>query len=105
MFNNKILQLLQHYPLDRVSDNGTPFWSGAKKPPTPLIFDSSDPLHIEFIASVALMRSRMYGINFSYDKQIVDIAGISNDVDGPKFRYKEPKFYCAFIEVYYLSVL
>lgn len=50
------------YPLDRITDSGTPFWSGGKKPPTPLEFCSTDPLHLDFIKAAASMRSQMFGI-------------------------------------------
>ena len=36
--------------------------SGAKKPPTPIEFNPSDPLHAEFIYSAATLRATMYGI-------------------------------------------
>ncbi len=62
MFSNKIKQLLFSYPLDRVTDSGTPFWSGAKKPPAPLVFNIEDPLHFEFVVATSLMRAKMYGI-------------------------------------------
>ena len=40
-----LAQLLHEYPLETVH-NGVPFWSASKKPPTPLVFDASDPLHM-----------------------------------------------------------
>jgi len=30
-FRNKILQLLHNFPLDMITKDGTPFWSGAKR--------------------------------------------------------------------------
>lgn len=62
LFNNRIKQLLYNFPLDRVSANGTLFWSGGKKPPASVEFDSKDPLHIEFIVAAAQMRAKVYNI-------------------------------------------
>jgi len=61
-FGNKIKQLLHSFPLNRVSENGVPFWSGAKKPPTPIEFDLRDPLHYEFIVSVSSLLGEVYSI-------------------------------------------
>jgi hypothetical protein len=41
---------------------GTLFWSGAKKPPSPIKFNAEDPLHIEYIIATATLRARMYGL-------------------------------------------
>jgi ubiquitin-activating enzyme E1 len=68
LFSNRIKQLLFNFPLDRLTSSGTPFWSGAKKPPTPVEFDPTDPLHAEFIVSVANMRASVYQIPLCEDK-------------------------------------
>ena len=68
LFSNRIKQLLHNFPLDRMTSNGTPFWSGAKKPPTPVEFNPTDPLHSEFIVAVANMRALVYQISPCEDK-------------------------------------
>lgn len=70
LFSNKIKQLLHSLPLDKLTTSGTLFWSGAKKAPSPIVFDICDPLHIEFIKACALMRAETYGIatqSYLYD--------------------------------------
>ncbi|CAK4482313.1 unnamed protein product [Aphanomyces euteiches] len=62
MFTNSLKQLLHNFPLDQVTTSGTPFWSGPKRPPTPLIFSSDDDLHMDFIISVANSRAQTYGL-------------------------------------------
>jgi ubiquitin-activating enzyme E1 len=62
LYANRIKQLLHNFPLDRITSSGTPFWSGSKKPPTPLQFDPTDPLHAEFLVSVANMRATIYNL-------------------------------------------
>ena len=36
LYNNSIQQLLHNFPLDMLTSSGAPFWSGPKRPPTPL---------------------------------------------------------------------
>ena len=61
MFCNRIKQLLHNYPVDRMTSTGTLFWSGAKKPPSPIEFDITDSLHREFIVAV-----RTYGLTYDF---------------------------------------
>jgi ubiquitin-activating enzyme E1 len=41
-FNNSIRQLLFSLPKDGVTSTGQPFWSGPKRAPDPLTFNSND---------------------------------------------------------------
>ena len=41
-FHDSIAQLLHNFPADQVTASGAPFWSGAKRAPTPLQFDVND---------------------------------------------------------------
>ncbi|CAM9449721.1 unnamed protein product [Chrysoparadoxa australica] len=66
-FHNTVLQLLHNFPADSLTSAGTPFWSGAKRPPTPLEFDASDPLHLDFIKAAANLRAENYGITGTAD--------------------------------------
>ncbi len=61
-FVNQIKQLLFNFPKDKVTSAGTLFWSGAKKAPSPLQFDITDPLHLEFIHTCACSRAKIFGI-------------------------------------------
>ena len=62
LFANNIKQLLFNFPLDSVTSTGTPFWSGPKRAPTPLVFDVNNPLHLSFIKHAARLRADVYGI-------------------------------------------
>jgi ubiquitin-activating enzyme E1 len=55
-------QLLYNFPTDHVDSNGVHFWSGAKRPPTPLAFDASNDLHLDFVAAGAFLRAYTLGI-------------------------------------------
>jgi ubiquitin-activating enzyme E1 len=87
LFSNRIKQLLHNFPLDRLTSTGTPFWSGSKKPPMPIDFDINDPLHADFILSVANMRANIYHIPHSND--IADMLNIASNVKVEKFQPKE----------------
>ncbi|KAH3902405.1 probable Ubiquitin-activating enzyme E1 1 [Saccharomycodes ludwigii] len=62
-FNHDIQQLLYNFPKDAKTSTGAPFWSGAKRAPTPLIFDINNPDHFHFIVAGANLRSFNYGLN------------------------------------------
>ncbi|CCI39648.1 unnamed protein product [Albugo candida] len=66
MFTNQIKQLLHNFPLDQLTTGGAPFWSGTKRPPTPIEFDINEPLHLDFIISVATSRAKMYGVKADF---------------------------------------
>jgi ubiquitin-activating enzyme E1 len=58
--------------------------SGAKKPPTPLDFNASDELHVEFVLATANLRATMYGVPACPDLQTA--AAIAATVVVEKFR-------------------
>ena len=74
LFHNNISQLLFNFPLDAVSSSGAPFWSGPKRPPTPLIFDASNQTHLAFVKWIALFKAQTFNLkqpkNLSTDNQI-----------------------------------
>jgi len=61
-YNNNIQQLLFTFPTDSVTSSGTPFWSGPKRAPNPLMFDGSNLEHMLFIRSAANLHAFNYGI-------------------------------------------
>eukprot|EP01006_Ploeotia_vitrea_P033261 TRINITY_DN65408_c0_g1_i2.p1 TRINITY_DN65408_c0_g1~~TRINITY_DN65408_c0_g1_i2.p1 ORF type:complete len:769 (+),score=121.28 TRINITY_DN65408_c0_g1_i2:784-3090(+) len=74
-FNNSIQQLLFNFPVDTITSSGEPFWSGPKRPPTPIAFDAKDPLHIDFVLSAAILRAHNYHIQPSTDvAKITELA-------------------------------
>ncbi|KAF8974646.1 ubiquitin activating enzyme [Flammula alnicola] len=61
-YNNDIRQLLFSLPKDAVTSTGQPFWSGPKRAPEPLVFNSNDPTHLEYIISAANLHAFNYGL-------------------------------------------
>lgn len=74
LFHNDIAQLLHNFPPDQVTSTGSPFWSGPKKCPKPLVFDTSEDLHMDFVVAAANLRAEVYGLPQNKDKkQIIEI--------------------------------
>lgn len=71
LFDHGIRQLLVTFPLDKVVD-GKPFWSGAHKPPSPIVFSINDELHFSFIRHSAFLTARVFNIpcGTDFDDQI-----------------------------------
>jgi len=61
-FHDSIAQLLHNFPVDQLTSAGAPFWSGAKRAPSPISFDPNDILHLNYIKAAAALRAYNYGI-------------------------------------------
>ncbi|KDN39754.1 ubiquitin-activating enzyme E1 [Tilletiaria anomala UBC 951] len=66
-YNNTIRQLLFSLPADAVTSSGQPFWSGPKRAPKPITFDSTDPLHLDYVISAANLHAFNYGLRGERD--------------------------------------
>jgi len=88
-FSRSIKQLLHSFPSGMLTSTGTPFWSGTKREPKPLEFDSNDPLHMGFIVSAANLRAAIYGIQGSDDEGAIKKA--LESVNVPEFKPKNIK--------------
>ena len=62
-YNNAIQQLLYNFPKDSLTSSGTPFWSGPKRAPTPLRFDTGNKTHFDFVISAANLHAFNYGLD------------------------------------------
>eukprot|EP00466_Bigelowiella_natans_P017477 jgi/Bigna1/88516/estExt_fgenesh1_pg.C_330078 len=70
-FNNKIVQLLIALPPDKTDSEGNPFWTGHKRPPSPLKFDPENELHLEFVVAAANLHAVVYGLEGSRNKAAI----------------------------------
>jgi hypothetical protein len=71
-FNHAVRQLLHVYPLDAKTKEGAAFWSLPKRPPTPLVFDAENMLHLRFIASMACLRATVFRVKIPSDAPRTD---------------------------------
>lgn len=62
-FSRNILNLLYLYPLDKKNDNGQPFWTGARKPPTAAVFDPSNDQHADFIVATTALFAEVFSVH------------------------------------------
>ncbi|EIW76161.1 ubiquitin activating enzyme [Coniophora puteana RWD-64-598 SS2] len=82
-YNNSIRQLLFSLPKDAVTNTGQPFWSGPKRAPDPLTFDSNDPTHLAFIIAAANLHAFNYGLKGETDISVY--KKIAESVIVPEF--------------------
>lgn len=85
-FNHNIRQLLYSLPKDAVTSTGQPFWSGPKRAPDPLNFDSNDPQHLAFIIAAANLHAYNYGLRGETDPAI--FKKVADSVVVPEFTPK-----------------
>jgi len=79
MFHDDIAQLLHNFPPDQVTSTGSPFWSGPKKCPKPLVFDTNNEMHMDFIMAAANLRAEIYGIGLNKNQdEIISILALVN---------------------------
>ena len=70
----------------QVTSTGSPFWSGPKKCPTPLVWNSEEEMHVDFVEAAANLKAEIYGIEKNKDRSV--IKAIVEKVNVPAF---EPK--------------
>ncbi|KAM8934654.1 ubiquitin-like modifier-activating enzyme 1 [Pelodytes ibericus] len=70
-YSNNIRQLLHNFPPEQLTSSGAPFWSGPKRCPHALTFDTSTTLHMDYIMAAANLFAQSYGIAGSTDRSIV----------------------------------
>nr|XP_055200566.1 ubiquitin-like modifier-activating enzyme 7 isoform X3 [Nyctereutes procyonoides] len=63
-----IMQLLNHFPPDKVLEDGTLFWSGPKQCPQPLEFDANQDTHLLYVLAAANLYAQMHGLPGSRDQ-------------------------------------
>mmetsp|Transcript_32453 Transcript_32453/g.54676 ORF Transcript_32453/g.54676 Transcript_32453/m.54676 type:complete len:576 (+) Transcript_32453:271-1998(+) len=66
-FHHSILDLLLLFPHEKRNADGSLFWTPPKRPPTPIHFDPTDPLHLNFVQSAASVYASVYSIKLPSD--------------------------------------
>jgi ubiquitin-activating enzyme E1 len=63
------------FPKDAKDKEGAPFWSGPKRCPSPIPFDSKNPNHVNFIVSYSNLIATALKIPENRDvKSVVEMA-------------------------------
>ena len=70
-FHHQIAQLLHNFPKDHKTTEGAPFWSGPKRAPTVIEFDSSDDAHVKYIQSATNLYLQCYGEANVEDMEVI----------------------------------
>ncbi|KAF2346757.1 Ubiquitin-activating enzyme E1 [Trinorchestia longiramus] len=82
-YHNQILQLLHNFPKDQTTSSGEPFWSGPKRCPHALKFETSNPVHLDYVVSGANLKAAVYGIPQVRDRHLVE--EMVHKVEVPEF--------------------
>ncbi|KAH9853563.1 ubiquitin activating enzyme [Lenzites betulinus] len=85
-YSNSIKQLLYSLPKDAVTSTGQPFWSGPKRAPEPLTFDSNNPIHLQYIIAAANLHAFNYGLRGETDPAV--FKKVADEVIVPEFTPK-----------------
>ncbi|KAM4663197.1 LOW QUALITY PROTEIN: ubiquitin-like modifier-activating enzyme 1 [Discoglossus pictus] len=83
-YSNNIRQLLHNFPPEQLTSSGAPFWSGPKRCPHPLIFNTSTPLHLDYIMAAANLYAQSYCIAGSTDRTVDILKSIKVPEFTPK---------------------
>ena len=70
-FHNNIAQLLHNFPADYATKDGTLFWSGPKRAPTPCEFDINDETHLEYVVAAANLLAFNLGLPRNTDRDYI----------------------------------
>jgi len=88
-YYDSISQLLHTFPVDHTTSEGTPFWSGPKRPPAAIRFDASDPVHLDFVMAAANLYAFNIGMAPCRDKE--QVRRLAAAVELREFKAKEMK--------------
>ena len=84
-YNNAIQQLLYNFPKDAKTSSGADFWSGPKRCPLPLTFDTSNETHMGFVVAAAALHAYNYNIDVP-KLSPKDYAKVISSMIIPEFR-------------------
>lgn len=86
-FNHKAKNLIHVFPMDTKLKDGSLFWQSPKRPPTPLVFDIVNPMHLSFVVSMARLWADVFRIPYTEEDLSVDaMATVIRDTPVPEFK-------------------
>ncbi len=67
-FDDNIEQILEMYPPNSLNKDGTLYWSGSKRIPHPIRYDSNNELSLMFVTNLTLLLSKVFNIKIDEKK-------------------------------------
>lgn len=67
-YHNQILQLLNNFPPDTLTSEGSPFWSAGKRCPQPIVLNPDNELHLDFIESTVMLLGRCINLESKFTR-------------------------------------
>mmetsp|Transcript_6335 Transcript_6335/g.17708 ORF Transcript_6335/g.17708 Transcript_6335/m.17708 type:complete len:697 (+) Transcript_6335:1459-3549(+) len=85
-FYDKVAQLTYTFPEDAVTSTGAPFWSAPKRFPTVVDWSASDPAHVSFVQSLAILLAEIYRVEIpDYARDPAKVAEMAAKFAVPSF--------------------
>jgi ubiquitin-activating enzyme E1 len=82
-YHEAIAQLLHNFPEDQQTSSGSRFWSGTKRCPHTLDFDTHNQFHFEFVYAAAILRAQQFNLKPIEDRE--HCAEVANSYLPEKF--------------------
>jgi ubiquitin-activating enzyme E1 len=79
-YDHSIRDLLSIFPKDAKDKEGQPFWSGPKRAPSPITFDASNELHLNFIVSFANLIAISLNLKENRDRAAIAAMATNSQV-------------------------
>ncbi|CAD8132455.1 unnamed protein product [Paramecium octaurelia] len=92
LFDQKIRQLLSKYPADFEQQNGLLFWTNPKRLPMSIEFNSTNPLHIQFIHCVVKIVIKILGCPLQFDSEQISVLVDSIETNKNKELFANQQF-------------
>ncbi len=98
LFHDSIMQLLEEHPIDSIDDEGEPFWSGSRKPPTVLKLpgqvggnkESIDNNLVDFVRHAARLRiETLFGQNADSTVSSKEVRAALLQAGGDRKQYND----------------
>eukprot|EP00826_Nyctotherus_ovalis_P013095 TRINITY_DN13501_c0_g3_i3.p1 TRINITY_DN13501_c0_g3~~TRINITY_DN13501_c0_g3_i3.p1 ORF type:complete len:624 (-),score=144.92 TRINITY_DN13501_c0_g3_i3:649-2520(-) len=91
IFRDCIVSLLRAHPLEEIQENGLKFWGISRRPPTPVNFDSGNPLHNLFVISFVKLLFRLFKKEFKPEYEQLVISAAKENISKEALELEEMK--------------
>lgn len=88
-FNYNIQNLLSAFPKDHLDSQGSPFWSGPKRAPSPIAFDADNELHLQYVSAGANLIA--FNLNLPQVRDLAKIREFARNATVAPYKAKKIK--------------